>query len=381
MKKVLIVTHVSGFVPQFEMNNVRILQGMGYEVHYASNFRHVHYGKDNHRLDGTGIIRHQVDFSRSPFKICSNRKAYKQLRNVIEEDSFEIIHCHTPVASVYTRILARNQRKKGTRVIYTSHGFHFYKGGPLKYRLFYPIERFMARYTDVLITINEEDFLVAKNFRLAKRDGKEGKVFRIEGVGLDTGRYVQKREIREKKRAELGVAEGEFLLLSIGELNRNKNHVVAVAAMGCLKHLPIRYLICGTGPERGVLLEKAMRLQVEDKVSLLGFREDIPELLAAADGLVFPSHREGLGLVAIEALAAGVPVIASDNRGTREYMEDGKNGYVVFDNTPEGIVNAVEKLYNLSKEDYEKMRMFCKKSAERFSAESVSRKMEAIYRE
>ena len=83
MKKALLVTTVSGFVPQFEMNNVKILQEMGYEVHYAANYDTPSYGTDNHRLDGTGIIRHQVDFVRSPYSM-KNLRVYRQLSRLMQ---------------------------------------------------------------------------------------------------------------------------------------------------------------------------------------------------------------------------------------------------------------------------------------------------------
>lgn len=381
MKKALIVTHVSGFVPQFEMNNVRLLQEMGYEIHYASNFQNVHYGTDNRRLDGTGIVRHQVDFSRSPLKIRSNLLAYKQLRKLLKDIRFDLIHCHTPVASVITRLAAGKYRKKGTRVMYTTHGFHFYKGAPWKYWMFfYPIERFAAHMTDTLITINEEDFRAAKTFRLAKRDGKRGCVYCIDGVGIDSGIYESAQAIREEKRRELGVGTQDFVLVSVGELNRNKNHEVVIEALGIRKELPVYYLICGSGPEKETLSERVENLGLTDRVRFMGFREDVPEILAAADGMAFPTKREGLGLVAVEALMSGLPVIAADNRGTREYMKDGVNGYVVYRNTPEDMAKAIEKLYKLSEEEYRSMRENCRKSAERFGSGSVSRKMEAIYR-
>ncbi|MBO5278732.1 MAG: glycosyltransferase, partial [Lachnospiraceae bacterium] len=159
MKRVLIVTTVSGFVPQFEMNNVRILQEMGYEVHYASNFKNPHYGKDNHRLEGTGVVCHQVDFVRSPFRFIQNMRAYAQLRKLMRENQFQMVHCHTPMGGVLARLAARKYRRTGTKVLYTAHGFHFYKGAPVfNWLFYYPVEWLLARWTDVLITINEEDY-------------------------------------------------------------------------------------------------------------------------------------------------------------------------------------------------------------------------------
>lgn len=383
MKKALIVTHVSGFVPQFEMNNVKILQEMGYEVHYASNFNNVSYGTDNSRLDGTGIVCHQVDFARSPFEIRNNQRALWQLKKVMKEHHFELVHCHTPVGGVYARLAARKHRKNGTKVIYTAHGFHFYKGAPLKFWLVsYPMEWILARVTDTLITINEEDYQSAKKLKLGKRNGRPGRVYKINSVGIDLKKYRQ--EDLAKIHKEFSIPERDFVLVSVGELNWNKNHAVVVEALGRLKQKDITYIICGEGIEGIPLKEQAERLGIGDKVILTGFRNDIPDILKESDAMAFPSLREGLGLVAVEALASGVPVVASDNRGTREYMQDGVNGYVVWNNNAESMAEALNKLYLMWKNDtasYEDMRRQALKTAERFGSENVNETMRAVYLE
>ena len=382
MKKVLIVTTVSGFVPQFEMKNVQILQEMGYEVHYASNFQNVSYGMDNHRLDGTGVVRHQVDFARSPFDMKSNPKAYWQLKKVMQEHQFTLVHCHTPVGAVVARLVAKPYRKQGTKVIYTAHGFHFYKGAPWKFWLVsYPIEWWLAYHTDVLITINEEDFQNAKKLPVGKKYSKNGKVYKIDSVGIDLELYQSVVVTKEEKRREFGIPNNAFVIVSVGELNWNKNHAIVVEAIGKLEKDNIYYLICGEGIEKIPLKEQAKRLGIEKQVILTGFRNDISEILKTADVMAFPSLREGLGLVAIEAMASGVPVIASDNRGTREYMRDGVNGYVVWNNTAEEIANAIQTLYELPKEKYEIMQQNCLETAKRFSSVQVSKKMRQIYKE
>ncbi len=376
MKKALIVTHVSGFVPQFELNNVRILQSLGYEVHYASNFKNVSYGTDNHRLNGTKIVCHQVDFARSPFDFKSNLRAYRQLKELMKKQYFPLVHCHTPVGATYARLAARLHRKHGTRVIYTAHGFHFYKGAPVKFWLVsYPVEWWLAHYTDVLITINDEDYKNA--LKLFRKTRNQRMVYKINSVGIDLNQYSLKQE-RKKKH----VPEEAFLLVSVGELNWNKNHKVVVEALGRLNNPDIYYMICGEGIERVSLMEQAKRLGISDRTKLAGFRRDIPEILTEAHAMAFPSLREGLGLVAVEAMAAGVPVIASDNRGTREYMQDGINGYVVWKNDVEGTAEAIQKMYLLWKEDkeaYNRMKQNCRQTAKRFACEEVQKTMQKIY--
>ena len=278
MKKALLVTHVSGFVPQFEMGNVKILQDMGYEVHYASNYRNPSYGDDNRRLDGTGIIRHQVDFERSPYSL-KNVTAYRQLKRVMEEERFELVHCHTPMGGVLAR-LAAHATNTGP-VIYTAHGFHFYKGAPvLNWLIYYPVERWLSRYTDVQITINHEDFVRAKRF-------KAGRVVRIHGVGIDlnSGNGCT----RETKREELGIRPEEVLLLTAGELNKNKNQQMVLNALGKLRgktKTPFVYAACGRGECLEELQKKTTELNLESRVHFLGYRQDFQEILKTADILL-----------------------------------------------------------------------------------------------
>lgn len=400
MKRALIVTTVSGFVPQFEMNNVHILQEMGYEVHYASNFHNPHYGSDNQRLVGTDIICHQVDFVRSPFRVTENIKAYRQLKNLLQKYGFHCIHCHTPMGGVLGRLAAehcqrydkkRSEQKdqrgrkerikhsqrdksqeKQTRqsqvVVYTAHGFHFFDGAPLVNWLFYyPVERWLAHFTDVLITINEEDFQRAGKFRLRKSAGKRGRVEKVSGVGIDVGYYRKMVVDKEAVRKEIGIEKGQLLLLSIGELNHNKNHKVIIEALAKMGK-EICYVICGEGREKRVLEKLIKKYRLGNRVQLLGYRKDIPELLKASDVFVLPSFREGLSLSLQEAMACGVPVIASDIRGNRELIDRGKGGWLLNPRDKTGFVSVIQGIeedtlarmgrYNCRKiEDYDRERM------------------------
>lgn len=329
MKKVLIATHVSGFVPQFEMNNVRTLQELGYEVHYASNFNNVSYGTDNSRLEGTGIVCHQVDFARSPFDFKAHKIACRQLKELFQTEEFSLLHCHTPVGAALSRAVAMAYRKKGLKVMYTAHGFHFYKGAPWKYWLmFYPVERFLAGKTDVLITINEEDYRRAK--RICKH--KKTRVEHLPGVGVDldywSGKNLaagQREEIRRSIRQELGVAEHEQMLLSVGELIPRKNHEAVIRALAQQdKEQNFRYFICGQGDLKDYLQNLIDELGLSEKVTLLGYRKDIRNLLYGADLFVFPSKQEGMPMALMEAAAAGVPLKANEVRGNKEVLRDSK---------------------------------------------------------
>ncbi len=296
-------------------------------MYKRQNYNNVNYGTDNHRLDGTGIIRHQIDFARSPFQGKENARAYRQLKQLMKEQQFDLVHCHTPVGAALARLAAKPYRKQGTKVIYTAHGFHFYQGAPFRYwLLFYPAECFLASLTDVLITINEEDYERAKRFCRRKRT----KVEHIPGVGVDTAFFSGKdlpegtrENIRQTMRGKLNVAEKEVVFLSVGELTSRKNHSSVIQAFAELEgeeSCPFRYFVCGQGVLKKELQQQIEKAGLSKRVTLLGYSEDIRELLYAADIFVFPSLQEGMPMALMEAVAAGMPVIASDIRGNRELV-------------------------------------------------------------
>ena len=342
MKKALIITAVSGFVPQFEMNQVFLLQKLGYEVHYATNFDHPVYDYDRELFRKNGIVTHPLSIEKSPARIRRNFQAFLQLKRLLEGERFDLIHCHNPMGGVLGR-LAGSLYSSGAVILYTAHGFHFYKGAPIKnWLLYYPAESVLARLTDFLITINEEDYLRGKRFHLRPN----GSVWKIPGAGLDVRRFVPKPDARAEEKAALGFPSDSFLLLSAGELNRNKNHETVIRALSLLPEKNVFYGICGRGDGRGRLEELIGQEGLTERVRLLGYRKDIEDVLPAADCFLFPSKREGFGMAAVEAMAAGLPLITSDCRGTREYMRDGITGIVCKRNRPEDYAEAVRSLRN-----------------------------------
>ena len=321
-KRVLLVTTVSGFIPQFEMNNVRILQSMGYEVHYASNYHIPSYGDDNHRLDGTGIIRHQVDFVRSPFNY-NNFVVYRQLSALMRQIPFDLIHCHTPMGAVMAR-LASHATHTGP-VVYTAHGFHFYRGAsPIHWLCYYPMERVLSRYTDQLLCINQEDYKCAKETFHAKY------IDYIPGVGIDLTKISEHDEsFLKRKKAEIGVPDDRIIVLSSGELIKRKNHETVIRAMALLQKQGkintfnthhIHYVICGHGKLEADLKKLVHKLGVSGMVTFTGYREDMLDVYQMADVFLFPSYQEGLPMALLEAMACGLPVICSDIRGCRDLM-------------------------------------------------------------
>lgn len=310
MKKVLFVATVIRFL-NFERGDIKLLQDMGYEVHCATNLE-----GENERTEDIEMIRHHIDFARSPFNY-KNIGAYKRLKKLIKEEQFDLIHCHTPVGGIMARLVARQYRKKGLKVIYTAHGFHFFYGAPFKnWLLFYPIEWICSWWTDVLITINHEDYESAKKHLHAQQTGY------IPGVGLDIGKINSVKIDRNDIRRQLEIPQDAFLIISVGELNENKNHEVIIKAIKQIEKSNIYYVICGKGEKEQYLLELIKNFELENKVKLLGFRKDTIELCKASDLFAFPSKREGLSVALMEAIAAKIPVICSDIRGNRDLIQD-----------------------------------------------------------
>ena len=269
-----------------------------------------------------GCKVHDIPFSRSPFS-KNNLKAYKMLKQLVETEHYDIVHTHTPNASMIARLACRKVRKQGTRVFYTAHGFHFFKGAPLKnWLMYYPIERFCARLTDVLITINKEDYALAQKKMPAK------KVCYVPGVGIDLSKIQNIECDRNEVRKSMGVPEDCVLLLSIGELNVNKNHQVVVKALAKLNNKNVHYAVAGLGDQKENLLCLAKELGVENQFHLLGYRTDALKLYRAADIFVFPSFREGLSVSMMEAMASGCPIVCSKIRGNVDLVEDEKGGYL-----------------------------------------------------
>jgi len=330
MKKILIVSTVSRQFYLFEQANIEVLHSLGYEVHAAANFADA-----NPRLDALDIIRHHIDIQRSPFCL-TNIKAFNQLKQLMKSEKFDAVHCHSPVGGVLARLAAKVVGI--SPIIYTAHGFHFYKGAPLmNWLLYYPVERFLARFTDILITINKEDYQRAQQF-------KAGKVVYIPGIGVDTNKFNVIRLDKNIKREELGIKNGTIVLLSIGEMIKRKNHETAIRALAKLKKENVVYLICGRGKLENYLKELAEKLGVGDKVKFLGFRNDIPEICKASDIFIFPSYQEGLPVAVMEAMAAGLPIICSNIRGNIDLIKNGQGGYLFEPRDVDGLVNYILKI-------------------------------------
>lgn len=332
MKKVLFTATVDSHILQFHIPYLKMFKEKGYEVHVATN--------------GTEKIpycdvKHTVCFERSPIKF-NNLRAIKQLKKIIADNQFELIHCHTPMGSVVTRIAAKKERKKGTKVIYTAHGFHFFKGAPLlNWIIFYPIEKYLSKYTDCLITINEEDYNLAK-----KKFNKCKQIELVHGVGIDEERFnfEMSTEEKHKLRESIGLKDNDFVLIQVGELNKNKNQIMSIKAMRELvkEYSNIHLVLVGKGKLESYYSNKIEEYNLQRNIHMLGYRTDIPQLLKISNVLLSLSYREGLPVNVIEAMVCGLPIIATDCRGNRDLIIDNKESYLVKKKDINDLKNKIE---------------------------------------
>ena len=371
MKKVLLTATVQSHICQFHRPLVEMLRDSGdVEIHVAA--KNNLDQKPGLKLDFADQV-FNVPFERSPFNL-RNIRAFFELKKVIKSNEYDCIHCNTPVGGILTRLAAIGTRKKNkTKVIYTAHGFHFYNGAPLlNWLVYYPFEWFFSYFTDKLITINKEDYAIAKE----KFHAKE--VCYVPGVGVDVEKFASVQIDRVAKRREIGIPEDAVLLLSVGELNDNKNHQVIIKALAKLNNPKIHYAIAGGGEKKDYLLDLALQLGVADQFHLLGYRRDIAEINHCSDIFCFPSIREGLGLAAIEAMACGVPIVTSDVRGINDYSEQGVTG---FKCSPQDVDSFAEVINGLIC-NYDFIRDIGKGNKERalkYSVDFVKKELKSVY--
>jgi len=367
--KILYVTTVGDMMKFFKSFVMELLE-KGHTVDVACNEEEL---KCPDYVRELGLKVHHLSCNRKPFN-KGTLKAIKEIRKLVEENNYDIVHCHSPIASICTRLACRKLRKKtGVKVVYTAHGFHFYKGAPKKnWLIYYTAEKFCAKYTDLLITINDEDYNIAKNKFKAK------KVAYVPGVGIDVEKFVNAVVDVKEKRKELGIPDDAFVLISVGELNENKNHQVVIKALAELKNSKIHYVIAGVGYLKDYLLELSTNLCVNGQLHLLGYRSDVAEIFKCSDVCVFPSIREGLGLGAIEGMIAGLPIIVANNRGTRAYSVNNHNAFVCDYNDVKAFACSIDKLYN-DKELCAKMGQINKEKAKQYEVKEINKKMHELY--
>jgi glycosyltransferase EpsD len=366
-KKVLFTASIAKHILRFHLPYLKWFQDHGYETHVACSGEEI--------LPFTNV-RYDVPFIRSPFHL-GHFKAYKSLKSILEKENFTMVHCHTPMASVVTRLASKKSRLNGTKVLYTAHGFHFYKDSPLiNWLTYYPVEMLLAKDADAIITINQEDYLIAK-----RKETKHTRVYKIPGVGVNQKRFFpvssqEKSDLRTKN----GFQPNDFILVYAAEFIYRKNHDFIIDAALTLKEkIPnLKILFAGRGELQQICKDKVLKLKLSDVVHFLGFRNDIDEVFKMSDIGVSSSRQEGLGLNLIEEMMCGLPIVASDDRGHKEIVIHSKNGYLFQQNSIKQFVDYMFKLY-MDRSHYEECSLHAIETSKKFELSNSIIEMEKIY--
>ncbi|MGE8078372.1 glycosyltransferase family 4 protein [Peribacillus loiseleuriae] len=336
--KILFVTTVISTINAFLIPHIKLLVEQGNKVDIACNVNK----EVNKELMDLGCEIHNIRFERSPLN-KANYLGYKKLKKLVLSKEYDLVHTHTPVASLLTRLACKNI--KNVKVLYTAHGFHFFKGAALQnWLIYYPIEKIAEKWTDGLITINQEDYNSANKLNLRKRNS----VYKVHGIGIDLDKFSPPSiEKKNKLRKEYGYNNDEFILFYAAELNRNKNQNLLIEVVNVLnkRGINVKLLLAG----EGILLEKykmqVSNLGLNENIQFLGHRKDISNLIKISDVAVASSKREGLPVNVMEAMATGLPLVVTDCRGHRDLVGNGENGYVVGTTDVNGFADSIEKLY------------------------------------
>ncbi|MDE7381936.1 MAG: glycosyltransferase [Muribaculaceae bacterium] len=340
--KRLLITSTDLMMVQFLAPHVEYLSKRGFDIDVACSEVGGRFCEVEERLRPFVSNIFKVELYRNPLEL-NNRNGLKELKNIIRTNHYDIIWTNEPVMGVMTRLASKSARKNGTKVLYMAHGFHFYNGAPLlNWLMFYPVERQMAKHADVICTINKEDFNRAKTFNVPK-------VEYIHGIGINPDRLTINDESYSNIRFELGLKESDFLVLSVGELNRNKNHKTILRAIALLGDSSIHYIICGKGKNEAALREEAEKLEISSNVHFLGYRKDVVNICHDSDLYVMPSFREGLPVSSLEAMYCGLPLVTSDIRGLQDVNMAGRNGLLCKPNDANKFAENIKIL----KEDKE----------------------------
>lgn len=374
--KALLLAAMGSVHRQHNKANIKALKEIGAIIYLAANF-----GTDTPReknntqfvaeckRDGINII--DIPFRRGGF--ITNIFQIPVLNKFLKREKFDIVHVHTETGGFMLRLSCLIQSKCNTKFVYTPHGMSFWKGSSLKSQLVYrPLERWICSAMDMNLGMNMEEVENLKRWN--KRTAHY-----VHGVGLNVARMQNPSRSREQMREEFGLAESDKFIASIGELDDNKNHITVIKALDTLGRKDFKYVVCGVGPNKDMLLAEAERMGLKDNVILAGYRSDIPDVLNAADIFVFPSFHEGMPVSALEAMACGLPIICSEIRGNVDIIREGDNGYLFQPSDVETLARKLEYLLD----DAEKRKVMGLKNKENvkdFSLESVTEELKRIYK-
>lgn len=365
-KKIMMLATTDNMIWQFLLPHIKYLQDQGNTVECVCSKTGFWFDELQNNYN---LVCHEVNLPRNPLH-PSIFKGWRQLKKLQKKEKYDLVYCQQPVGGVMGRMIAK---KFKIPCIYTAHGFHFFKGNSkIKNLLFGTIEKHYAKYTDALVTINQEDYEAALKF-------KAKKVYKINGIGFDINKYKNPTIQKSEMKKQLGLSD-EFIILTCAEFIKRKNYDTMLKTISELKNENIKFVVCGTGRDKELIEKQIKDLQIEDKVELLGYRKDINSIMNMADIFFLPSHQEGLTLSIIEALNFGLPIITSNVRGNQDLVVDGKNGYVCEQNDYKAFAAKIKYLINNPKVAKE-MSIENKKASKQYDIKNVVTELEEIYKE
>lgn len=358
---------------RFNQANIAALQSLGLQVELCANFENgngpeIHNQSFVEECEIRGIKTHSIPFARH--SLTGSLKCLSQLKELLSREQYDLVHTHTETGGLLLK-LAHSEKRK-SKFIFTPHGMSFWKGSSLKSQLVYrPLERWICSAMDMNIGMNMEEVenLEQWNKRTAHY---------VHGVGLNVARMQNPSRSREQMREEFGLAESDKFIASIGELDDNKNHITVIKALATLGRKDFKYVVCGVGPNKDMLLAEAECTGLKENVILAGYRSDIPDVLNAADIFVFPSFHEGMPVSALEAMACSLPVVCSAIRGNVDVVKDGDNGYLF---KPSDVDTLSRQIALLMDNEALRQQMGAKNKeiVREFSLEAVTEELKAIY--
>lgn len=365
--KALIVANIDNFHKNFNLPYIKLLKNNGYNIDIASR------GKNTF---SDSKVKYNIKFGRTPLKF-SNIFAYIQLRKIIIRNQYDLIYCNTPVAGAITRLAIPYSIKKKPRVIYSAHGFAFYKGiNKIKYELYSFIEKMLSKKTDCIITMNKEDYNAALSLKF-----KCDEIVNVNGVGILLNKFEAAYPAKKKYfRDKYYFNENDLILIYPAELTDRKNQILLLKIVERLviNNSNVKLLLAGDGHNMETLKDKATALNISKNIIFLGYRDDVAQLYQLADILVASSHTEGLPINIIEAMASGLPIIATNVRGHCDLVKNGVNGFLFEVGDVNKAVDCIELLNN-NKEIYKTQSKQSVEMAKKFNIDNIILEYKSIF--
>jgi glycosyltransferase involved in cell wall biosynthesis len=295
-------------------------------------------------LERNGIRHVPLRHSTRAADVRADLAASREFLQICRQLAPTIVHTHNPKPGIYGRIMARLARVP--HVVNTIHGLYAQPSDRFMRRAaVYGLERLAATCSDAELVQNPEDLPVLRSLRIPERK------LVLLGNGVDLDRFDPQRhaDARHQVREELGVGEQEVLVGAVGRLVREKGYLELFEAAHRVRELQphVRFLVAGPhDPDKTDAVSRAEldRAAERSGVHFLGMVERVERLYPALDLYVLASHREGFPRSAMEAATMGLPIVATDIRGSRQVVEHQRTGLLVPVRDAAALMNAVAAL-------------------------------------